>query len=271
MTTVIGFVNQKGGVGKTTTAVNLAACIASANRRVLLVDMDPQSNSTSAVGIGRDGPSIHDVLIDAMPAANAVCATFVENLNILPSNPSLYGAEIELLDSSEREYRLKTAIQPLRDTQGASQRTSIPVYDYILIDAPPSLGLLTLNVLAASDTLIIPVQCEYYALEGLSLLIHTVDRVRVALNPDLLLLGIVMTMHDSRLNISRQVVEEVRNHFGDKVFNTVIARSVRLTEAPSHGQPIIFYDPRSTGAQNYISLAVEVIHAAEKTGIGQRT
>jgi chromosome partitioning protein len=251
--TAIGFINQKGGVGKTTTAVNLAACLAAANRRVLLVDIDPQSNSTSAVGVEREGPSIYDVVVDARPVEEVIRPTFAENLHILPSHPSLYGAEIELLDLDLREHRLREALLPVRAS-----------YDYILIDAPPSLGLLTLNVLSASDSLIIPVQCEYYALEGLSLLLQTIERVRTQLNPTLEVLGIIMTMYDARLNIARQVVEEVRAHFNNKVFETLIARSVRLTEAPSHGKPVIFYDFRSVGAQNYIALAEEVIHAVEK-------
>lgn len=250
----LGFINQKGGVGKTTSAVNLAACLSAANRRVLLVDMDPQANSTSAVGVERTSPSIYNVLIDGLPCAEAVKPTFAENLSILSSDPNLYGAEIELLDLEHREYRLQQALEPV-----------LAGFDYVLIDAPPSLGILTLNVLAASDSLIIPVQCEYYALEGLSMLLQTIERVQASLNPSLDILGILMTMYDSRLNIAQQVVQEVRAHFDDRVFNTVIQRSVRLSEAPSHGKPIIFYDFRSAGAQNYIALAQEVIHAVEKT------
>lgn len=251
---IIGFVNQKGGVGKTTTAVNLAACLAAAHRRVLLVDADPQGNATSAVGLPKESPSIYDVLVNSAAAEGVIRPTFIENLSVLPSDPNLYGAEIELLEIDRREHRLREIL--------ATFRTN---YDYILIDAPPSLGILTLNVLAASDSLIIPVQCEYYALEGLSLLIDTVDRVRASINPPLEILGIVMTMFDGRLNIAQAVMAEVRSHFGKKVFRTPIARSVRLAEAPSHGKPIIFYDFRSTGAQNYIALAEEVIHAVEKT------
>lgn len=250
----IGFVNQKGGVGKTTTAVNLAACLAAAGRKVLLIDADPQANATSALGLRREGFTTYNVILDGTSPADAAKPTIVENLTVVPSTSDLYGAELELVESEQRTTHLKNAILQV---QGQ--------YDYVLIDAPPSLGLLTLNVLVACDAVIIPVQCEYYALEGLSLLVQTIDRVKTgALNPDLEVLGIVMTMYDSRLNIGQQVVDEVRAHFGDKVFDTLVQRSVRLAEAPSHGKPVILYDFRSTGARNYISLAEEVIRAAEK-------
>jgi chromosome partitioning protein len=257
----IGFVNQKGGVGKTTTAVNLAACLAAAGRKVLLIDCDPQSNATSAIGLPKIAPTTYHVLLDGVPAHEAFRSTSMENLTMIPASADLYGAELELVESDSREYHLSKALEPL-DGQ----------FDYILLDAPPSLGLLTLNILAAADAVIIPVQAEYYALEGLSMLASTLERVRSGgINTDLQLLGIVLTMFDSRLNIAQQVAEEVRTHFPDKVFETIVQRSVRLAEAPSHGKPIILYDFRSPGARNYISLAEEVINAVEKAGTGPRS
>ena len=250
----IRLVNQKGGVGKTSTAVNLAARLAAANRRVLLIDVDPQGNATSALGAEKGGHSIYNVLVDQIPTRDAIRATFMENLFLLPSDANLYGAEIELLDRENREGQLQQALSQLQGN-----------FDYVIMDGPPSLGVLTLNVLVASQSIVIPVQAEYYALEGLSLLLQTIERVHGSINPNLEILGILVTMFDSRLNIAQQVETELRSHFPDKVFKTMITRSVRLAEAPSHGKPVIVYDFRSSGAQNYITLAQEVIDAAEKT------
>jgi chromosome partitioning protein len=248
MSTTIVLTNQKGGVGKTTTAVNLAAYLAERGQRVLLLDMDPQANATSALGRQADTDGgIYAALVDGRPLAEIVLSTSMPNLWLIPSSTSLAGAEIELVPMLGREFRLKRAVEPLRDQ-----------YDFLLIDCPPSLGLLTVNALAAADEVIIPVQCEYLALEGLGHLARTLELVRQNLNPRLRLRGLVLTMYDARTNLAQQVVDEVRRHF-PQTFRSVIPRSVRLSEAPSHGLSILAYDPLSRGARAYAALADELL------------
>lgn len=256
---VITIVNQKGGVGKTTTAVNLAASLALAEKDILVIDTDPQGNSTSGLGISRDSlnKSLYDVYTGRCGINEALQATLMEHLEILPSTIDLLGVEVELVGREERERILSQAVDSIRDK-----------YRYTFIDCPPSLGLLTLNALVAADSVIIPVQCEYYALEGLGLLTRTLRRVRGSFNPDLEIEGILLTMFDPRNNLSQEVAKEVRKHFGDKVYNTVIPRNVTLGEAPSYGKPVILYDVHSKGAQSYLSLAKEILN---ENGIGQRT
>ncbi len=246
---IIALANQKGGVGKTTTAVNLSACLAEKKKRVLLVDSDPQGNATSGFGINKSElkHTIYDVLINSFPAAEGIIHTEYA-VDVLPANIDLAGAEIELVSAISRETRLKTALLPL-----------VGSYDYILIDCPPSLGLVTLNSLAAADSVLMPIQCEFYALEGVSQLMNTIKLVKQHLNPDLAVEGVLLTMYDGRTNLSEQVAEEVRANFGDKVYKTMIPRSVRLSEAPSYGQPIIVYDKKSKSAQVHRELTKEVI------------
>jgi chromosome partitioning protein len=247
---VIAIVNQKGGVGKTTTAINLAATIALAGKDILIIDTDPQGNSTTGLGIEREGlKTLYDLYIGKASPDEAISHTHVEHLDIIPSTIDLLGLEVELIEKENRERLLSLILTPLRDR-----------YMYIFIDCPPSLSLLSLNALVASDSVIIPVQCEYYALEGLSLLLRTLQRVRNSFNPELDIKGILLTMFDPRNSLSHQVAAEVRRHFGDKVFKTVIPRNVTLGEAPSHGKPAILYDIRSRGAQSYLSLAKEMLH-----------
>ncbi len=247
---IIAVANQKGGVGKTTSSVNLAACLAHLGKKVLLVDIDPQGNATSGVGVekGDVDECIYDVLIDDVPASKVIFPTSVRNLDVIPATIQLSGAEIELVPTISREVRLKKALTPLKET-----------YDYIFIDCPPSLGLLTINALTASDSVIIPVQCEYYALEGLSQLLNTVRLVQKHLNTSLAIEGVLLTMLDARTNLGIQVIEEVKKYFRDKVFDTIIPRTIRLGEAPSYGKPIIEYDAKSRGAEVYIDLAKEVV------------
>jgi chromosome partitioning protein len=250
---IICIANQKGGVGKTTTAVNLSACVAQLGKRVLLVDMDPQGNTTSGLGVNKNKleSSVYDVLINDVDVTDAIRDTMIDTLKLLPARVELAGAEVELVNLLAREQRLKNAIAPVRDQ-----------FDYVFVDCPPSLGLLTLNALNMADTLLVPIQCEYYALEGLSQLMNTVKLIRRNLNPRLEVEGVVLTMYDGRTNLSQQVVGEVKRFFKNKVYDTIIPRSVRLGEAPSFGLPITLYAPKSTGAAAYSTLAEELVEKA---------
>lgn len=251
MSRVIAIANQKGGVGKTTTAINLGACLAVAEHRTLIIDIDPQGNATSGLGLKRAEveSSIYNVLIDGVPLSAALRRQLhFQYLDLVPSSRDLVGAEVELVDRPERERVLTKMIREVRDQ-----------YDFILVDCPPSLGLLTLNTLTAADSVLIPIQCEFYALEGLSQLLNTVRLVQRNLNPGLQIEGVLLTMYDQRLNLSRQVAEEASEYFGDRVFRTTVPRNVRLAEAPSFGKPIVLYDVMSAGSQSYLSLAKELI------------
>jgi len=250
---ILAVANQKGGVGKTTTAINLSTALAAVGRRVLLVDLDPQGNASTGLGVDRNATAgTYEVLIDELPIASAVLPTQVPGLSLVPASIDLSGAELELVMLERREYRLRDAVAGIG-----------PSYDYILIDCPPALGLLTLNALVAADSVLVPLQCEYLALEGLSQLVRTIERVSGAFNPALRIQGIVLTMFDSRNNLSTLVASDVREYFGDTVYQTVIPRNVRVSEAPSHGKPVLFYDFRSAGAQAYVHLAGEILRREE--------
>lgn len=250
MSRIIAIANQKGGVGKTTTTINLSACLAECGKRVLTIDTDPQGNTTSGLGVEKDNVenTVYELMLSECTIRECIVKTAFENLSVIPSNVNLAGAEIELLGINDKEYILKNAVDYIRDD-----------YDFIIIDCPPSLNMLTVNAMTTASSILVPIQCEYYALEGLSQLIHTINLVQERLNPNLSMEGVVFTMYDARTNLSLQVVESVKNNLSTTIYKTIIPRSVRLAEAPSHGLPINKYDSRSTGAESYRMLAKEVI------------
>ena len=252
---IIAIANQKGGVGKTTTAINLSACLSEMGQRVLTIDIDPQGNTTSGLGVDKNEAenSVYDLLLEECSIEECIIETEIENQSLIPSNVNLAGAEIELIGVEEKEYILRRETKKVRDQ-----------YDFIIIDCPPSLNMLTVNALTAADTVLVPIQCEYYALEGLSQLIRTIELVQERLNPDLEIEGVVFTMYDARTNLSLQIVENVKGYLHQNIYKTIIPRNVRLAEAPSHGLPINLYDTKSAGAESYRLLAEEVLHKGEE-------
>ena len=258
---IIAIANQKGGVGKTTTAINLSACLAQQGKKVLTIDSDPQGNTTSGLGIHKEGlpKTFYDLILGECYVEEIMTKTALENLKVLPSNMNLAGAEIELINYEDREYILKKIIDNIKY-----------LHDFIIIDCPPSLNMLTINALTAADSILVPIQCEYFALEGLSQLLHTIKLVQKKLNPSLEIEGVVFTMYDSRTNLSMQVVEEVKKYLSDNVYKSIIPRNVRLSEAPSHGKPITLYDRKSKGAEAYVRLALEVIEGRVNNGNEQK-